>query len=408
MHTDERVAWDRMAFATGPGGDADAAVRQAYREAGLPEPDHVIVVTSPLAGARAAAWLTADPATRPGPAAPNPQETARTASETPEGPPRAVTGKEDGRVGPGALAGEAAPDGAVVFGGLPVGVVAGRSVRHEVRTVLWERVRAALSAELGPAGWAARWEETGGRLWPQVSRLVADVRRAIAEAATATEVTAEGDTATADGSQRVGEELRRVTLDAVLGQHDAPWLSAFEGLGGLEGLERVARCASWWWPYERVAIVSARPAELHLDELGRLHAADGPALVWSDGFALHAWHGMPVPAGFTMTDLTPARIREESNAELRRVMLEHFGVDRYLVESGARPEHSDETGVLWRIELPGDEPVAMVEVVNSTPEPDGTRRTYFLRVPPWVRRAREGVAWTFGVSEESYRPERET
>ncbi|WP_219508539.1 DUF6745 domain-containing protein, partial [Nonomuraea ceibae] len=350
---------------------------------------------SPPAGARATAWPTADPPTRPRPAAPNLQESARTAPETPEG--QAVGGPET-------PARAESSEGAGVLAGLPVGVVAGRSVRHEVRTLPWERARAALSAELGPAGWAARWEETGGRLWPQVSRLVADVRRAIAEAAT-TEVTAGSDTAAADGSQQVGEELRRVTLDAVLGQHDAPWLSAFEGL---DGLERVARCASWWWPYERVAIVSARPAELHLDELGRLHAADGPALVWSDGFALHAWHGMPVPAGFTMTDLTPARIREESNAELRRVMLEHFGVDRYLAESGARPEHSDETGVLWRIELPGDEPVAMVEVVNSTPEPDGTRRTYFLRVPPWVRRAREGVAWTFGVNEESYRPERET
>jgi hypothetical protein len=89
-------------------------------------------------------------------------------------------------------------------------------------------------------------------------------------------------------------------------------------------------------------------------------------------------------------------------------MLEHFGLDRYLAESGAQPVQSDETGVLWRIELPDDEPLAMVEVVNSTPEPDGTRRTYFLRVPPWVRRAREGVAWTFGIAEDDYRPRRET
>ena len=33
--------------------------------------------------------------------------------------------------------------------------------------------------------------------------------------------------------------------------------------------------------------------------------------------------------------------------------------------------------------------------MNSTPEPDGTRRTYFLRVPPQMRTAREAVAWTF-------------
>ncbi|GAB3898351.1 hypothetical protein GCM10027612_56290 [Microbispora bryophytorum subsp. camponoti] len=239
------------------------------------------------------------------------------------------------------------------------------------------------------------WEETGGRLWPRVDRLVTEIRRAI------------GDLG--------GDVLRQATLDAVLGQHDAPWLSAFEGL---EGLKRVARHAGWWWPYERVAIVTDRPMELHLDDVGRLHSTfdsgpsgtEAPALSYADGFALHAWHGMPVPAGFgaAMAALTPERIRAEDNAELRRVMLEHFGLDRYLAESGARPRHSDETGVLWRIDLPGDEPVVMVEVVNSTPEPDGARRTYFLRVPPWVTRAREGVAWTFGVPEKDYRPERET
>ena len=46
----------------------------------------------------------------------------------------------------------------------------------------------------------------------------------------------------------------------------------------------------------------------------------------------------------------------------------------------------------------------MVEVVNSTPEPDGTRRTYFLRVPPATTSAREAVAWTFGLRGDDYRP----
>jgi hypothetical protein len=50
----------------------------------------------------------------------------------------------------------------------------------------------------------------------------------------------------------------------------------------------------------------------------------------------------------------------------------------------------------------------MVEVVNATPEPDGTRRVYWLRVPPGTRTAREGVAWTFGLSEDRYRPLRES
>ena len=50
----------------------------------------------------------------------------------------------------------------------------------------------------------------------------------------------------------------------------------------------------------------------------------------------------------------------------------------------------------------------MVEVVNSTPEPDGTRKTYFLRVPPTTRTAREAVAWTFGLRADAYRPAVET
>ncbi|MGN9838397.1 DUF6745 domain-containing protein [Nonomuraea sp. H19] len=383
----ETLTWERIARATGPGGDPGSAVRQAYREAGLDAPEHVVVLASPAAGAVAAAWLTGDVSRRlqlekAGPRVQGQDEAPAFGAEAPGLGGR---GRE--------MRPTAEPPGLQTAGGEPLfkalrGVgEPGRSVRDAIRTAPWEQARAAAYAELGPVGWAALWDETGGRLWPQVDRLVTGIRRAIADLG--------------------GETHRQVTLDAVLGQHDAPWLSAFKGL---DGLKRVAGCAGWWWPYERVAIVTERPVELHLDDLGRLHRADGPAMAYADGFALHAWHGMPVPADFgaAMRGLTPERIRNEDNAELRRVMLEHFGFDRYLAESGAKPLHRDETGVLWRIDLPDDEPIVMVEVVNSTPEPDGTRRTYFLRVPPWVQRARQGVAWTFGVEEQDYQPERET
>lgn len=50
----------------------------------------------------------------------------------------------------------------------------------------------------------------------------------------------------------------------------------------------------------------------------------------------------------------------------------------------------------------------MVEVVNCTSEPDGTHRTYWLRVPPRTRTARRGVAWTFGMAAAGYAPVLET
>ncbi|WP_422129345.1 DUF6745 domain-containing protein [Streptomyces misionensis] len=276
---------------------------------------------------------------------------------------------------------------------------AGRSVRDEVRNRPWATARGRLLDRLGPAGWAGHWALTGAQLWDRMVMLTDRIRTGVTDAS--------------GGAQEAEQTVRLVLLDAVLGQHDAAWLAAFagqEGTEALDGIAAVARAAGWWWPYEKTAIVCERPVALHLDEAGRLDRGDGPALAFPDGFALYAWRGMPVPAEFLaeLDGLTPRRIREEENAELRRVMLEHYGYDRYLKESGAKPVQRDETGVLWRVELPGDEPQVMVEVVNSTPEPDGTHRTYWLRVPPRTRTAREGVAWTFGLEEAEYAPQRQT
>ncbi|MET7871084.1 DUF6745 domain-containing protein [Streptomyces cyaneofuscatus] len=274
---------------------------------------------------------------------------------------------------------------------------AGRSVREEVRTRPWAEERRRMYDELGPAGWSALWSATGAQLWETTAALAERIRS--------------GVVADLAGKPEDEGAVRLVLLDAVLGQHDAAWLAAFDGRGDrLRGLAEVARNAGWWWPYERAVVISERPEVLHRDEAGRLDHGAGPALAYPDGFALYAWRGMPVPAAFLaeLASLTPQRIREEENAELRRVMLEYYGYDRYLTESGAEPVHRDETGILWRIALDGDEDVVMVEVVNSTPEPDGTHRTYWLRVPPATRTAKDGVAWTFGMDGAAYAPVRQT
>ncbi|WP_019631146.1 DUF6745 domain-containing protein [Actinomadura atramentaria] len=345
------LEWESTAFATGPAdrARAEAGVAAAYAAAGLPAPEAFVWVGSPLAGAVAAA---------------------------------ALAGHGDEL----AAAGLTVPE-------LPA---AGASVRDAVRTAPWEKARADAYAELGVDRWAQAWSLSARLLFGPAQDIVSRVRDAIGERAPGLERT-----------------LRAVTLDAVFGQCDAGWLIMFDLVGRLErlrGVAEAARSAGWWWPYEKLVIMSERPVDLHRDENGRLHRGDGPALAWPDGFALHAWRGMPIPPDFvaSLHDLTAERIGAEQNAELRRVMLEIYGYDRFLAEVGAEPKHRDETGVLWRIEMNGDEPVVMVEVVNSTPEPDGTYRTYYLRVPPSTRTAREGVAWTFGLTADEYRPKVET
>jgi hypothetical protein len=141
----------------------------------------------------------------------------------------------------------------------------------------------------------------------------------------------------------------------------------------------------------------------------RLHNAEYAA-VESDVENLYFWHGVMVPAFVVVRPdwITLKHIETEANAEVRRVMIDRFGKDRFIMESGAQLVHEDDFGKLYRKELAGDEALVMVKVVNSTPEPDGSFKDYWIRVPPFIKRAREGVAWTFGKEEMAYAPEIQT
>jgi hypothetical protein len=106
----------------------------------------------------------------------------------------------------------------------------------------------------------------------------------------------------------------------------------------------------------------------------------------------------------TPQSLTAAQIAAEPNVAVRRVMLERWGAECYLREVGGQRVHQDDWGTLWRIAFADDEPLVLVEVLNSTPEPDGTYRSYWLRVPPQCQTAREAVGWTFGETAATYAP----
>jgi hypothetical protein len=173
----------------------------------------------------------------------------------------------------------------------------------------------------------------------------------------------------------------------------------------------VARECGWCWFYPDFAILADRPTSLRLDATGRLHAEDGPALAYRDGFSIHALHGVRVERWMIERParITPADVEREPNAEVRRALVERMGHQRYLSLSGAVVVARDETGTLWRRHLPGPSTEGrrawcFVEVVNGTREPDGTHKHYFLRVPPTMRAAREAVAWTYGLSAEAYQP----
>jgi hypothetical protein len=125
------------------------------------------------------------------------------------------------------------------------------------------------------------------------------------------------------------------------------------------------------------------------------------------------WHGVPVPREVIEDPASllidrAKRITEERNVEVRRAMLERVGADMYVTALGATREQADDYGSLYRVVLEDDEDLVLVEVVNSTAEPDGSFKHYWLRVPPHIETAREAVAWTFGVEASAYEPAVET
>ncbi|HEY9787505.1 MAG TPA: hypothetical protein V6D17_19105 [Candidatus Obscuribacterales bacterium] len=178
----------------------------------------------------------------------------------------------------------------------------------------------------------------------------------------------------------------------------------------LGGFLMMAQSCGWWWPFEDICIATERPKLISVDAQGRLHYGKGPAILYPDHWRICAWHGTFVPARFIKwtRNMNVHDIMTEPNIEVRRMMLDIYGLEAFMLASGAQKFQEDECGALFRQELGDDEPIVTVRVRNSTPEPDGHFKYYFLRVPPNTMTAREGVAWTFGLSAHDYHPKKET
>ncbi len=199
-----------------------------------------------------------------------------------------------------------------------------------------------------------------------------------------------------------------------IGPHELSWLGVHEflrnmlGLAAetepLRGLCQVAASAGWLQPHEHTCYLAERPNVLRADTSDRLHDACGPALRFPDGWSVWAWKGVEVPRWIIEQPekITPAAIEEEKNVQVRRCMIEIMTPQRYVALGGAVRVAEDATGVLWRKQWLASDTWAAVEVVNATPEPDGTRRHFFLQVPGNIRTAREAVAWTYGLRAEAY------
>ena len=273
----------------------------------------------------------------------------------------------------------------------------GNNVRDSVGNSVWNSVRDSIRDSV----WDSVWDSVGNSVRNSVWNSVGD-----------RVLTSVGNSVW----NSIGDSVR----DSVYGQHEASWLAFYEFFrekcGLLEqthklvGLWELAKSAGWAYPTKDICFVSERHTTLCRDERGRLHNMSGPAIQYPDGWEIYAVHGVRVPENIINKplEITTSRIDEQRNTEIRRVMIDIYGQSRYLQDSGAKLLATDRFGKLWKKDLSDDEPIVMVEVKNSTPEPDGSIKDYFIRVPPSMATPQEAVAWTFNLPKDEYNPLVET
>jgi hypothetical protein len=167
-------------------------------------------------------------------------------------------------------------------------------------------------------------------------------------------------------------------------------------------------------------------------ESHRLHCESGAAVAFRDGWGVWAWHGVRVsrhvieaPETLTIKDVSA-----EKNAEVRRVMIERMGWEKFCSEAKMKLIHVDELHTRFP-NIPVSETVdAGARLVTGYREgteraelleaeglfdfeerplrfvrlsDPSTGREYTIRVRHDHARCYEAVGWTFGVSETEYK-----
>lgn len=197
-------------------------------------------------------------------------------------------------------------------------------------------------------------------------------------------------------------------------RYSSSWLAIYQVLGEvcglaaetdrLAGLWQAVLSSGWIVPYQNVCWITALPTAVHVDRHNRLHHPTRAALEFADGWKLYAWKGVTVPDDVIedRAAIDGDAIARQADPVLRRCMLEIMTPERFIHEGQATCVATDDCGRLWRRRWPNGDVWAAVEVLNGTPEPDGSIKHYYLQVPPGVRTAREAVAWTYGLTELRY------
>ena len=143
------------------------------------------------------------------------------------------------------------------------------------------------------------------------------------------------------------------------GNHETYWLQYGNYMNTELGVEfsqkenfdillELSKLCGWIYTRKYYAVVCERPSEVNLEN-GVIHNENGPAIAYTDGYKLHALNGHVVPDYVIERpeEITVEKIKEErkKNVETARIMMEVYGVQKYISEMGGEVLDVDSVGL---------------------------------------------------------------
>jgi hypothetical protein len=194
---------------------------------------------------------------------------------------------------------------------------------------------------------------------------------------------------------------RRSWIGGSLWAGYAAWADFFNREVGIEinrAYLELVESVGYYFCLRGLVVLTERPSKILRDERGRLHNPTGKAIEYPSGWGIYAIHGVRVDEDIILhpEQITAERVLKEPNVEIRRVMLDILGRPAFMAQLSAAglvevlDQDMDSLGFprrLIRIQLPDDETIVAVDVLNSTLEPDGTRKPYFIFPEPTLKPA---------------------
>ncbi|BAY19684.1 hypothetical protein NIES21_55490 [Anabaenopsis circularis NIES-21] len=145
--------------------------------------------------------------------------------------------------------------------------------------------------------------------------------------------------------------------------------------------------------FEKIAIICDRPIHLRFDNENRLHAEGEPAIEYADGYSLYSYHGVTLPEKYGKIhpqEWQAQWLLTETNAELRRVLIQGIGYSRICQDLQAIELDNWAGYTLLRIDndFIDIEPILLLKMTCPS-----TGFIHVLRVPPNMVSARDAIRW---------------